>query len=64
MHISIVLTSLADSSRGETEKRQECMLLEWKRNGTSRSAFLRDVSEKIKELAKQHNAKFKAEHPA
>lgn len=58
MHISIVLTSLADSSRGETEKRQECMLLEFQRGGEERDAFLAAVAKAVRKLAAEHNARF------
>ena len=42
----------------------EIFQIELKRNGTVRDQFLRDVAESIRALAKAHNAKFKAEHPA
>lgn len=58
MHISIVLTSLADSSRGETERRQECMLLEFQRGGEERDAFLAAVAKAVRKLAAEHNARF------
>ena len=40
----------------------EIFQIELKRNGTVRDQFLRDVAESIRELAKAHNARFKAEH--
>ena len=64
MHITVQLTSHSDPSRGETTRQAEVFPVEWKRNGTARDQFLRDVAESIKELAKQHNARFNAEHPA
>ena len=64
MQITVQLTSHSDSKRGETERMAEVFPVEFKRNGTARDQFLRDVAESIKELAKQHNARFKAEHPA
>ena len=64
MHITVQLTSHSDPSRGETTRQAEVFPVEWKRNGTARDQFLRDVAESIKELAKAHNARFNAEHPA
>ena len=64
MYITVQLTSHSDSKRGETERMAEVFPVEFKRNGTARDQFLRDVAESIKELAKQHNARFNAEHPA
>lgn len=64
MHITVQLTSHSDPKRGETERMAEIFQIELKRNGTVRDQFLRDVAESIKALAKVHNAKFKAEHPA
>ena len=63
MFITVQLTSHSDPSRGETERMAEIFQIELKRNGTVRDQFLRDVAESIRELAKQHNARFKAEHP-
>ena len=63
MQITVQLTSHSDPSRGETERLAEVFPLEFARNGTARDQFLRDVAESIRELAKQHNARFKAEHP-
>lgn len=64
MHITVQLTSHSDSKRGETERMAEVFPVEFKRNGTARDQFLRDVAESIRELAKAHNARFNAEHPA
>ena len=64
MHITVQLTSHSDPKRGETERMAEIFQIELKRNGTVRDQFLRDVAESIKALAKVHNAKFSAEHPA
>jgi len=64
MYITVQLTSHSDPKRGETERMAEIFQIELKRNGTVRDQFLRDVAESIKALAKAHNAKFKAEHPA
>lgn len=64
MHITVQLTSHSDPSRGETTRQAEVFPVEWKRNGTARDQFLRDVAESIRELAKAHNARFNAEHPA
>jgi len=64
MNITVQLTSHSDPSRGETERMAEIFHVEYKRNGTTRDQFLRDVAESIRELAKVHNAKFKAEHPS
>ena len=62
MFITVQLTSHSDPSRGETERMAEIFQIELKRNGTVRDQFLRDVAESIRELAKAHNARFKAEH--
>ena len=62
MYITVQLTSHSDSKRGETERMAEIFQIELKRNGTVRDQFLRDVAESIRELAKAHNARFKAEH--
>jgi hypothetical protein len=64
MYITVQLTSHSDPKRGETERMAEIFQIELKRNGTVRDQFLRDVAESIRALAKAHNAKFKAEHPA
>ena len=64
MQITVQLTSHSDPSRGETTRQAEVFPVDWKRNGTARDQFLRDVAESIKELAKAHNARLKAEHPA
>ena len=64
MYITVQLTSHSDSKRGETERMAEIFQIELKRNGTVRDQFLRDVAESIRELAKAHNARFNAEHPA
>lgn len=64
MHITVQLTSHSDPARGETERMAEIFPVEFKRNGTARAEFLRDVAESIKALAKAHNQRFKAEHPA
>jgi hypothetical protein len=64
MQITVQLTSHSDPSRGETERLAEIFPVEFKRNGTVRDQFLRDVAESIKALAKAHNQRFKAEHPA
>ena len=64
MHITVQLTSHSDPKRGETERMAEIFQIELKRNGTVRDQFLRDVAESIKALAKAHNQRFKAEHPA
>ena len=64
MHITVQLTSHSDPSRGETTRQAAVFPVEWKRNGTARDQFLQDVAESIKELAKAHNARFNAEHPA
>jgi len=64
MFITVQLTSHSDPSRGETTRQAEIFPIELKRNGTARDQFLRDVAESIRELAKAHNAKFNAEHPA
>ena len=62
MKITVQLTSHADASRGETERQAEIFSIEFKRNGDKRDAFLRDVAEQIKRLAKAHNAQFDATH--
>jgi len=64
MYITVQLTSHSDPKRGETERMAEIFQIELKRNGTARAEFLRDVAESIRALAKVHNAKFNAEHPA
>ena len=64
MQITVQLTSHSDPSRGETTRQAEVFPVEFKRNGTARDQFLRDVAESIRALAKAHNARFKAEHPA
>ena len=64
MYITVQLTSHSDPKRGETERMAEIFQIELKRNGTVRDQFLRDVAESIKALAKAHNQRFKAEHPA
>lgn len=63
MQITVQLTSHSDPSRGENERLAEIFPVEFKRNGTVRDQFLRDVAESIRALAKAHNAKFKAQHP-
>ena len=63
MYITVQLTSHSDPKRGETERWHQVFPVEFKRNGTARDQFLRDVAESIKALAKQHNQRFKAEHP-
>ena len=62
MQITVQLTSHSDPSRWETERLAEVFPVEFKRNGTARAEFLRDVAESIRALAKAHNARFKAEH--
>ena len=62
MQITVQLTSHSDPSRGETERLAEVFPVEFKRNGTARDQFLRDVAESIRALAKAHNSMFKAEH--
>jgi len=62
MKITVQLTSHAEAERGETERMAETFTIEFKRNGQARDAFLRNVAEHIRSLAKTYNAKFDEEH--
>ena len=63
MYITVQLTSHSDPSRGETERMAEIFPVEFKRNGTARAEFLREIADAVRAIARAHNAKFKAEHP-
>ncbi len=63
MHITVQLTSHSDASRGETERLAEIFPVEFKRNGTARAEFLREIAEAVRAIARAHNAKFEVEHP-
>ena len=63
MTITVQLTSHSDPSRGETERLAEIFPVEFKRNGTARAEFLREIAEAVRAIARAHNAKFKAVHP-
>lgn len=62
MIITVQLTSHAEPQRGERERLAEMFTVEFKRNGTARDAFLRDVAESIRQLSEKHNAKFESAH--
>lgn len=62
MHLTIQLTSHADTSRGEHERQAEIFTVKLKRNGDARDAFIRDFAAAIQRLAAAHNARFDAQH--
>lgn len=62
-HVTIQLTCHSEAGRGENERLAEIFTVEFKRNGQSRDAFLRDLAASIRRLAQAHNASFDAQHP-
>jgi len=64
MQITVQLTSHSDPSRGETERMAEIFPVEFLRNGEGREELLREIAEAVRGIAKAHNARFEAEHPA
>ena len=63
MTITVQLTSHSEPLRGETERLAEIFPVEFKRNGTARAEFLRQIADAVRAIARAHNAKFKADHP-